>query len=791
MITNIVLHGHFYQPPREYPETGIIPYQNSAEPFSDWNEKIYYECYRANAFSRYLTYDGRIQDIVNNYSRISYNFGPTLMRWLKSNAEETYEKIVEADKISAKKLNGHGNAIAQPYNHTILPLDSPQDAETQLEWGLQDFNSHFNRSAEGLWLPEAAINQQTIDILIKQGISFVILSPWQADKLIFDDGEVIYCSKEHPGLLLNQPFRLEGKSSGSVSAFFYNPVLASGISFGHFLKNADTLYAAIKEFSFQDGIYNPLIHTATDGEIYGHHEPYGDMCLTALIKKIDNDPTLRLTNYGDILEKNPPKATALLKTGEDSKGSSWSCSHGVSRWYKDCGCSTGGKENWNQKWRFHLRSAFNDLNISLIDIFKKEISMLTSLDSDNILLEYGKVICGKESPQDFVQKLVKENSSSYIKSKLLTLLEGQKFRHFMFTSCGWFFSDISGIESRQNIKYALHAIKLYTEFTDIDLRKQLEGFLEKAKSNIPVMKNGKVQLLAVLPKFSGIHESAAYFAMSYFLFADNHLHNSDYGYFHLLDLVKKDVKKSFGNTNAIMRSFSVIIENTTILKRYSCDVVLFDNMNEEIVIQIIANSESKEPFTIPLHQLPQRMLNSITKWANESFEMNTEFDLQKISNILRIFTTSKNTLNYSKNHFTQDKKPDSTLLGYCILFIRHEFSLVDYYQKSQFAYQSNLLLAILSIISEFGSDQDIKTIKFLIQEFLKRQIGILIQSQNDNCALKLTELLKILSKCGVSVDITRLQEITFNIIRDDKLNIIQAGKGLILLTQQLGISLDR
>ncbi|NQT60896.1 MAG: DUF3536 domain-containing protein [Bacteroidetes bacterium] len=790
MITNIVLHGHFYQPPREYPETGIIPFQKSAEPFSDWNERIYHECYRANAFSRYLTYDGRILGIVNNYSRISFNFGPTLMKWIKSEAEETYEKIIEADKISAGKLNGHGNAIAQPYNHTILPLDSPQDAETQLAWGLQDFNYHFNRPAEGLWLPEAAINQQTIDLLIQYGISFVILSPWQAEKIIFDDGKVINSSAGFTPPLLNQPFRLEGKS-GSVAAFFYNPDLASGISFGHFLKNADKLYNTIKEYSNQDDVCNSLIHTATDGEIYGHHEPYGDMCLAALIKKFDRDPALQLTNYGAFLEKNPPKATAQLKQGEDSRGSSWSCSHGVSRWYKDCGCSTGGEKNWNQKWRVPLRTAFKDLNISLMDIFTKEASLLTTLDPEKILLEYGKVICGAENPRDFVHKFLSESSSPNVQSKLLTLLEGQKFRHFMFTSCGWFFADISGIEPRQNIQYALHAIKLYAEFTDIDLRKQLESLLGKAESNISEMKNGKTQLLAILPRIQGIYEGAAYFALSYFLITDNPTHNSDYGFFHLLDFSENDVEKSVGSNNEIMRNFSVIIEDTTILKKYSCEVLLYDNINDEIVIKVRMKSGFMEPVTIPLHLLPQRILNSITKWANESLEMNSGFDLQKISNILRVFTTSKGTLYYSQNQFTQDKKPDSTFLGYCILYIRYEFSLEDYCQNSQLANQSNLLSALLSIIGEFGSDQDIKTIKSLIQEFLKRQIDKFVISQNEKCALKLTELLKTILKSGFSVDITRLQEIVFNLIRDDRFKTIHNKKGLILLTQQLGISLSR
>nr|MBC8344114.1 DUF3536 domain-containing protein [Bacteroidota bacterium] len=551
-----------------------------------------------------------------------------------------------------------------------------------------------------------------------------------------------------------------------------------------------TLYNTIKGYSCQDGECSPLIHTATDGEIYGNHEPYGDMCLAALVKKIDNDPVLRLTNYGDILEKNPPLASAILKSGEESKGTSWSCSHGVSRWYKDCGCSTGGEDNWNQEWRTYLRDGFDTLSKSLISIFEKEIAELTAAAPAAILSEYGKVVCGAENPQNFIKKFVKESSSSNIKNRVLTLLEGQKFRHFMYTSCGWFFADISGLEPKQNIKYALHAIKLYAEFTDNNLKKQLEGFLEKAKSNIPLMKNGKVQMRTLLSKFSGIYESAAYFAMSCFLLPDNHLHNSDYGFFKLLDLVKNNGGISTGESNGIIRNFTLTIENTTILKQFSCNVVLFDNIDEEIVIQVFIESESKDTVTIPLQQLPPRMLNSIAKWVNESFKITVEYDQQKISNIMKIFTTSKENLYYSQNNFTQNKKPDSTLLGYCMMFIRYELSLADYCQESQFAHKSKLLLKLLTIISEFGSDQDIKTIKSLIQNFLKRQIDILTTSQDDKCALKLTELLKTISKCGLFIDTTTLQEIVFNLLRDENGNLRKKGRGLVLLAQQLGISLD-
>ena len=619
MITNIILHGHFYQPPREYPGTGIIPLQKSAEPYASWNEKIYRECYRPNAYSRQLTHDGRISDISNNYSRISFNFGPTLMKWLKEESEDAYSKIVEADRISAERLNGHGNAVAQTYNHTILPLDSPQDAETQLVWGLQDFYYHFNRDPEGIWLPETAINQQTVELLIKYGISFVILSPWQVDKVIFDNGKNIDFSSDSSPILWNQPFRLEGES-GSISALFYNPELASGISFGHFLRDADTLYSSIKEYSEADGGNYSLIHTATDGEIYGHHEPFGDMCLAALIQKIDNDPSLQLTNYGAFLEKHPPQATARLKAGENSRGTSWSCSHGVSRWYKDCGCSTGGKKNWNQKWRAPLRTAFEELSASLLAIYFQETKDLLLQDPWKILLDYGKVISGVESPGEFIQKLTLKNNSPESREKLLCLLEGQKYRHFMFTSCGWFFADISGVEPGQNIQYALHAINLYSGFTDTNLRKQLEISLEKAESNIPKKKNGKMQLLSVLPKISGIYESAIYFALMYVYTPDDSPHNSDYGMFHLQDFQVRDSKG---------KEFSVKIEDTSILKHYNCDISIQDSAEDEMMIRISSDARMMKPINIPLHQLQENVLSNSEKWTNKSIRMNSGFNPDK------------------------------------------------------------------------------------------------------------------------------------------------------------------
>ena len=279
----------------------------------------------ANAFSRILGGDGRITEIVNNYRYLSFNFGPTLLQWLVKYAPRVYDRIREADSYSMENNNGHGNAIAQAYNHTILPLDTPENRLTQILWGIEDFRHHFERDPEGLWLPETAVNLDVIDSLIDCGIRFIILSPWQAEKYRHDEEDEWTFLEGNPAPSGHSCY-IKG-SRGRISAFFYDPALSSGISFQHYLTDADVLYdrlAAMKDESRPDY----LITAATDGEIYGHHEPFGDMCLAALVNKIHQRHDFRITNYAAYLEEYPPVHEAVLLRGEEEKGTSWSCVHG-------------------------------------------------------------------------------------------------------------------------------------------------------------------------------------------------------------------------------------------------------------------------------------------------------------------------------------------------------------------------------------------------------------------------------------------------------------------------------
>ena len=509
MKNYLILHGHFYQPPREDPWTGLVPYQESAEPFHDWNQRITKECYAANAASRFLRYDGRIEDIINNYEVLSFNFGPTLLHWLTKHAPHIREAIVEADRRSTERNNGHGNAIAQSFNHTILPLDSEDDARLQIRWGLEDFSAHYGRAAEGMWLPETAINGKVLDLLIEEGIGYVILSPWQAKSIQADEAKEPIDLEGEP-VPSWRPYRIE-RPNGDIAAFFYNHELASGISFEHYLQSADSLYTRLLNYH-NDADPAHLVHTATDGEVYGHHEPFGDMCLAALRRHVDQNKKFEFTNYAAYLEKHPPEYRAELDLGEDKKGSSWSCFHGVSRWYKDCGCSTGGKPGWNQKWRTPLRRGFEALSKKIRDLYRERCAEITKENPEQLLSRYIDVITGKTDRHAFAESVLGDNAGDgSLREELFTLLEGNIYRMYMFTSCGWFFAELSGLEPVQNIHYAYKALSLYQRFTDEDLYDLLDDYLAKAKSNISAQGTGSDILREVSDKLPDGVEAATYF----------------------------------------------------------------------------------------------------------------------------------------------------------------------------------------------------------------------------------------------------------------------------------------
>jgi hypothetical protein len=492
------IHGHFYQPPRENPWTGSIEHQPSAHPFHDWNLRIGKECYGPNSASRILDPFGRIKELVNNYEYMSFNIGPTLMSWIRFQMPEVYERIKEADRKSVKRL-GHGNAIAQVYNHIIMPLASREDRLTQIRWGIRDFEFHFGRKPEAMWLAETAINMDTVVDLIGEGIQFTVLSPTQAQAFrLFDEDE--WTDSSNTDIDTTRPYRIYPKDDqgrplcpGHLDVFFYHPGLSSAVGFEHLLRNADTFGSRIRNAWDAENPAPQLVSVATDGESYGHHEAFGDMCAAWLFKYYAAEHGMQPVNFGWFLEHFPPKHEASIKNAH-GEGCAWSCAHGVGRWNRDCGCATGGGPDWNQKWRTPLRDALNHLKTAADEIFVAEFARISDRDPWAIRNDYIQIILEPGNTQgrkNFLAQVLHHPENPEDLASALALLEIQKFCLFSFTSCGWFFNDIEGIEPMQNLRYALRAMELMRRFETWGnpLEAEFLGILARAVSN-ETKKNG-------------------------------------------------------------------------------------------------------------------------------------------------------------------------------------------------------------------------------------------------------------------------------------------------------------
>ncbi|HEX5607858.1 MAG TPA: glycoside hydrolase, partial [Candidatus Binatia bacterium] len=315
----ICIHGHFYQPPRENPWLEAVELQDSAAPYHDWNARITAECYASNSVSRILDEQNRIRKLVNNYAKMSFNFGPTLLSWLAEKSPAVYDAILAADRESVKKFSGHGSAIAQPYNHMIMPLANRRDRITQIAWGIRDFETRFQRRPEGMWLPETAVDLETLELLADFGVRFTILAPHQAARTR-RIGQSEWRELEDRGIDTNRAYRQRLPSGKSLALFFYHGPIARAVAFEGLLSHGERfiqrLYGA---FSAQDE-QEQLVHIATDGESYGHHHRFGDMALAYALDRIEADSQTALTNYGEFLARHPPNDEV-----EIVEKSSWSC----------------------------------------------------------------------------------------------------------------------------------------------------------------------------------------------------------------------------------------------------------------------------------------------------------------------------------------------------------------------------------------------------------------------------------------------------------------------------------
>ena len=501
----LCVHGHFYQPPRENPWLETVELQDSATPYHDWNERITSECYAPNGASRIVNQQHQIIRIVNNYARMSFNFGPTLLSWLEDFAPRTYRMIQDADRVSAERYSNHGSALAQVYNHIIMPLASERDARTQIRWGIADFAHRFGRQPEGMWLAETAVSRSVLDLLAQERIKFTILAPHQClrvrklstnNQQPTTDNQSAWSDTPDATVDPSQAYLVKLNDGRSIAVFFYDGPASRAIAFEGLLNDGETFgRRLVSGFQADKPASEPqLIHVATDGESYGHHHKRGEMALSYALHWIEENNLAQLTNYGEFLEKFPPQWEA-----EVVDESSWSCSHGVERWRSDCGCN-GGKAGWNQRWRTPLREA--------LDLLRDRTAPLAEAVAAPLLKDlwaarnaYIHVILDRSA--DNLDRFFAAHATHTLtpqeRTTVFELLEFQRHAQLMYTSCGWFFDDISGIETIQIIAYAGRVLQLARKlFSDpvlfgnaaSDLEAEFLAILALAKSNNPDIADG-------------------------------------------------------------------------------------------------------------------------------------------------------------------------------------------------------------------------------------------------------------------------------------------------------------
>jgi alpha-amylase/alpha-mannosidase (GH57 family) len=530
----ICIHGHFYQPPRENPWLETVETQDSAAPYHDWNERIAAECYATNGAARIQNAKNQITRIINNYARMSFNFGPTLLSWLRDYAPRTHRMIVDGERRSRRSYKGHSSALAQVYNHIIMPLASRRDRITQIKWGIADYRYHFGAPPDGMWLAETAADAETLELLAECGIRFTLLAPHQCKRVrplstsgVSDPlkhsgaGEVAdatataaWTDTANASVDTTRPYLVRFKSGKSLAVFFYNGPASRAIAFEGLLNSGENYVARLKAgFKESDSTRAQLVHVATDGESYGHHHKHGEMALAYALRLLEQDKTVKLTNYGQFLAQFPPEYEC-----EIVDDTSWSCVHGVERWRSDCGCN-GGKAGWNQKWRGPLRQGLDELRDAIAPLTEEEGKKIFK-DVWKARDEYIHVILYRteEATERFFLELQSHGLTAEERIRGLELMEMQRHAQLMYTSCGWFFDDISGIETVQVIAYAARVLQLASDLFGekaATLESAFMARLADAKSNVPEAGDGariykdKIKSMEV-----GLEQVTAHFAIS-------------------------------------------------------------------------------------------------------------------------------------------------------------------------------------------------------------------------------------------------------------------------------------
>jgi alpha-amylase/alpha-mannosidase (GH57 family) len=489
----LCIHGHFYQPPRENPWLEEIEFQPSAFPYHDWNERVTRQCYGPNTRARLEGAERHILGLINNYEYMNFDFGPTLLSWLERTRPWIYREVLAADLAGRKRYHGHGNAMAQVYNHIIMPLAGTRDKRTQIRWGLADFAHRFGHAAEGMWLAETAVDVETLALMAEEGVRFTVLAPTQAQAvraLRSPGGDGAWKDVSGGVIDTTQAYRIfpHGIGSPFIDVFFFDEDISKAVAYEKILTSGSAFLARIEQGIAGARKQTCLINVATDGESYGHHFKFGDMALAWLFDHLEREGGLELSNYAWFLQLSPPQKEVRIV-----ENSSWSCAHGVERWRADCGCNVGHREGWNQAWRAPLREAMDRLSGELSAIFEEQGGKIfrdpwaARDDYVHILLD-----SSAESRERFFEMHLVKGGGAVQAEKVMAseLLESQRMALYMYTSCGWFFDDISGLEATQVLRYADRAMQLVRKWSRSDMEGEFLSVVAQAKSNDPDFGDG-------------------------------------------------------------------------------------------------------------------------------------------------------------------------------------------------------------------------------------------------------------------------------------------------------------
>ena len=580
----LCIHCHFYQPPRENPWLEAVEQQDSASPYHDWNERITAECYAPNSAARILSGDGRISEIVNNYSSISFNFGPTLLSWMENRAPETYAAILEADAVSQQRFSGHGNAIAQAYNHIILPLANRRDKETQVLWGVRDFEERFGRAPEGMWLPETAVDVETLEVLADRGLKYTVLAPHQA-RHVRKSGGTRFRNVEGAKIDPTQAYVCKLPSGRSISLFFYDGPISRAVAFEGLLTNGETFASRLMSGFSDHRKWPQLMHIATDGETYGHHHRHGEMALAYALHHIESK-TWRASRITASSWKSSRRRTKsrYRNARRGVAHTAWSAGIAIADAIQAANRS-GGKTGaaryamrwircgipWQKPYEEHAGTLLRDPWIAR-DAYISVVGGRTE-----IRLE------------EFFDGHAAHSLSEDEKVRALKLLEMQRHAMLMYTSCGWFFDELSGIETVQVIMYAGRALQLAVEiFGGEHLEETFLEQLKQASSNLSEFGNGAdIYRRWVKPAAVDLLKVAAHYAISS-LFDRYAEHSAIYCYD--VELLEQHRQES-GRAHLSLGRAHVSSEVTRETMEVSFGVLHFGDHNVNAGVRVFRNAE--------------------------------------------------------------------------------------------------------------------------------------------------------------------------------------------------------